>query len=195
MKYFTTIVLTVLAPVAFAPAAFAEEMTGPRAEVVLGWDQLRFDLDEFGTDARAKRSDLGYGVALGYDAQIGQNLIGGVEASVLLSDGNYSFGDATTGGSLDAKRDITLAARLGTKVTDNALLYGKLGYSNFRVGTAAIADGVTTSNTRNFDGVALGVGAEVGLGNGAYLKSEYRYSNYEDGLAKNDILTGIGIRF
>ena len=41
----------------------------------------------------------------------------------------------------------------------------------------------------------IGLGAEVGLGNGAYLKSEYRYSNYEDGLGKNDILTGIGVRF
>lgn len=178
-----------------ATPALAEDFTGPRVEAVIGWDQLRFDISDYGEAGRAKRSDLGYGVAAGYDMLLSPNLIGGLEAGLNFSDGDYAFGDSTTGGSLHAGRDLSLAARLGTKLSENALLYGKIGYSNFRTRSTQTIAGTSTSSLTNLDGVLLGVGAEVAISPRAYLKSEYRYTNYEKGVARNDILTGIGVRF
>ncbi|MGC4251519.1 MAG: outer membrane beta-barrel protein [Sphingobium sp.] len=180
---------------AIAVPASAQDFTGPRAEVTVGFDELRFNLEDYGETGRTKRADLAVGIAAGYDAELSPGLIGGVEVGANFSGADYSFGDATTGGSLHARRDLTLAGRLGTKVSNNTLLYGKVGYSNFRVRSEDIAEGVTTSNLKNLDGVLLGVGAEVAISPTTYLKSEYRYTNYQDGFVRNDVLTGIGIRF
>ena len=41
----------------------------------------------------------------------------------------------------------------------------------------------------------LGVGAQIGLGSNAYLKTEYRYSNYQDGVDRHQVVGGLGFRF
>ena len=192
-KVYGLALVSVLALGGAQSASAQEVFSGPRVEATIGWDQLRFDLG--GTDARAKESDLGYGFAAGYDQQLSDTLIVGVEGAVTFSDADYATGDLVDGTGLHAKRELGLFARVGTPLGQNGLLYGKLGYTNLRMRSSLTADSVTTSDTKNLDGVAVGVGAEVGIGGGAYLKSEYRYSNYQDGFAKNDILTGVGIRF
>jgi outer membrane immunogenic protein len=47
----------------------------------------------------------------------------------------------------------------------------------------------------NGDGLRLGAGIEFALGRGAYAKTEYRYSNYEGGVTRNQVITGLGFRF
>lgn len=180
---------------AASPAA-AQTFTGPRVEATIGWDQMHFDLGNVGQAGRAKQSGLDFGGAVGYDQQVGTNLIAGVEASATGSDTGYTTGTAANGTALREKRDLSIAARLGTKVTPNTLLYGKVGYSNLQVGTTTTAAGTVTSQyNRDLDGVVLGAGLEVAISPKAYLKTEYDYSNYAAGVTKNDILTGIGLRF
>ena len=41
----------------------------------------------------------------------------------------------------------------------------------------------------------MAVGLEQGLGSNVYAKVEYRYTNYQDGLSRNQVVGGIGIRF
>ena len=98
-----------------------------------------------------------------------------------------------------AGRDLYVGGRVGFGVGSNSLFYAKAGYTNarFRVdyedGTAGtVAD--FTERT-NLDGVRAGVGAQIGVGSNAYLRTEYRYSNYQDGVDRHQVVGGFGVRF
>ncbi|MES2902558.1 MAG: outer membrane beta-barrel protein [Pseudomonadota bacterium] len=109
-----------------------------------------------------------YGVDVGYDVAVGGAVLG---ITAELED------------SKDIKRELALTARAGARVGDNGLLYVTGGYSNIR------AFGV------NIDGVRVGVGGELGLGQSAYVKLEQRYGNYQFGLELYQTMIGAGIRF
>lgn len=178
-----------------ALAQDATDFAGPRAEASIGLDQLRFDLATLGGAGKARQSDLGYAIALGYDAAITPTLIAGIEAGVNLSDVRYATGDATNGSELRKRRELTLAGRIGTPITPNALLYGKVGYANLQLREDQTVAGVTTSAKDDLDGVLVGAGVEVKLTPSAYWKSEYRYTDYASGVTSNKVTTGVGIRF
>jgi outer membrane immunogenic protein len=162
-----------------ALAQEATDFTGPRAEASIGLDQLRFDLASLGAGGRAKQSGL----------------IAGIEGGVNFSDVRYTSGDATDGSELRKRRELTLAGRIGTPITPNALLYGKLGYANLQLREDQTVAGVTSSAKDNLDGVLVGAGVEVKLTPSAYWKSEYRYTDYASGVTSNKVTTGVGIRF
>lgn len=145
-----------------ATPALAADFTGFRAGATIGLADENF----LGDDA------FTYGVNVGYDQAFG-SLIAGVTAEFQES-GETGYG-----------RDLSIAARLGTKVTDNALVYGLVGYTN--QGTEGFAG--------KLDGVRLGLGAEVAFNERLYGNVEYRYSNYEAGAEKHETLIGLGIRF
>ncbi|QKR99500.1 porin family protein [Sphingomonas sp. CL5.1] len=173
--------LAALAAATPAAAQDAAAFQGPRVEATVGLDQLRFDLSNIGSAGRAKASDVGFGFALGYDKAVSPNMVIGAEAGMNFSDVSYAD-DA-----LRSRREFDFSGRIGTPVTHNALLYGKVGYSNLQVREV--------DQLRNLDGLLLGAGAEVKVSPVAYLKSEYRYVTYGDGYSTNGILTGVGLRF
>jgi len=142
-----------------APAA-AADFTGARAGVNLGF----LDDDFAGT------STFTYGVEAGYDFDLGTT-VAGISAE---------FQDSEEDG---VGRDLSVAARLGFKAGDNALVYGLVGYTNLEV------IGV------KLDGARIGAGAEFGLGGQTFAKAEYRYSDYELGLDTHQMLVGVGYRF
>ncbi|MEA3040401.1 MAG: outer rane immunogenic protein [Sphingomonadales bacterium] len=184
------IVMAILTPA----AASAESFTGPRVQVTAGWDQLRFDLARYGP-GRDRESDLAWGVEAGYDVALGGNFVAGLQAGLSTSNVGHAYSDATASHQLDARRDYDLSARLGMRIGGNALLYGRAGYTNFRIGDESTIAGVTTAGATNLDGVLLGAGVEVAITPAAYLTSEFRYSNYQDGISRNQIRTGLGLRF
>lgn len=180
-------------------AAYAQDdtptFTGPRVEATAGWQQVDFDLARYSIAGTSKGSGVGWGVAAGYDVPLGANVVAGVETGVSFSNVDHSFTDGTATYLMHARRDIDVSARLGV-ILGRALLYGKAGYTNFQLGSDTTdAAGVTTAQRANLDGVRVGAGVELGLSKAAYVKTEYRYSNYEQGVSKNDVLAGIGIRF
>ena len=189
------VAITAAAVLVTATPAEAQTFTGPRVEATIGWDQLRYDLGTAAGSTREKGTDLGYGVTVGYDREVQPNLVIGVEGGALFSDGDYARNSLMIGNITHVRRDLSVAARIGTRVGASTLLYGKVGYSNLQLATDALSAAGTTYARRNYDGVLLGAGAEVGLTANTYLKSEYRYTNYEDGVSRQNILTGIGIRF
>jgi outer membrane immunogenic protein len=67
----------------------------------------------------------------------------------------------------------------------------KGGYTNARFK----ADDGIVSASRNFEGYRLGAGGQLAVGGKAYVGSEYRYSNYEDGLARHQVALTLGTRF
>lgn len=175
-----------------APAA-AADFTGPRIEAHAGWDRLGVDSSAFNLDD--ERDGIVYGVAAGYDVALGSNLIAGLEASVDLSDVELSSAAGTLKAEVEAKRDISVTARIGAKVAENLLLYAKAGYSNARLEGVITTGSTRTEVSGNGDGVRVGGGLEVALGRKAYAKAEYRYTDYEGGVTRHQALTGLGFRF
>ena len=47
----------------------------------------------------------------------------------------------------------------------------------------------------NLDGVRVGAGAQFGIGANSYIRTEYRYSNYQDGFDRHQVVGGFGFRF
>ncbi|MBB3981857.1 outer membrane immunogenic protein [Sphingobium fontiphilum] len=169
--------------------AFAQEtsaFTGPRVEIITGYDNVDAD--------GAKSADgLLYGLNAGYDFAMG-GVILGLEGEV--SDSTTKQSDAI--GRTVTDRDLYIGARIGVPISEKALAYAKAGYTNarFKYEEAAGGEGGgTISGGGNADGLRLGAGLEYRLARNIFLKGEYRYSNYEAGLSRHQLVTGLGIRF
>jgi len=168
-----TIFAAALLAAASATPAFAQgtaPFNGGHVEVLAGIDSISGGGDS--------EEGVAYGVAGGYDFRTG-GAVFGIEAEAADS--------TTDSAGVDASRDLYLGGRIGAVVGSNVLLYGKLGYANARATFAGV--GV------NFDGIRAGAGVEVLLGRNFSLRGEYRYTNYEDGLSRNQGLVGLGFRF
>lgn len=184
-----------LAPLAAVPAAAQTAgtpndptFTGPRIEAHVGYDRL-------GTNNTTGNIDgVTYGVGVGYDYAIGGALLG-VEVNADLSSTDGSAGTGLSGVSVEAKRDLDASVRVGTIIGSRALLYAKVGYANSRFRVAATDAFGTVSASDNLDGVRAGLGVEYALSGNSFVKAEYRYTNYEQGVDRNQVLAGVGFRF
>jgi outer membrane immunogenic protein len=158
-----------------SPAAF----NGFHVEAIGGWDRLQAD--------HSHDDGALYGVGAGYDLRRG-NLVFGVEGEASDSTQKESFAGVTE----RAKRDLYAGGRIGAVVGGNNLIYAKAGYTNARY--ALDGTGAGTFAHGNLDGVRVGAGVEHDMGH-AFVKAEYRYSNYEQGVSRNQAVAGVGLRF
>ena len=214
-----------VAAVAAPAAAQDSPFTGPRAEIVGGFDSARSGSstdNDFNENDDQSIEGILYGVNVGYDFSLG-NVVLGAEAE--LSDSSASADliggddeDLGFGARIETDRDIYLGARLGFLAGENAMIYAKAGYTNARFDFVA-RDG-TTELVRDLDldGWRVGAGAEYALSDNMYVKAEYRYSNYTEGefdfsdadifdddmgetdrfdadLDRHQVAIGLGIRF
>lgn len=189
---YTTALAAVALAVGISAPASAQEgapFTGLHVEGQAGWDRVQNHGHKDGVD---------YGVGVGYDMQMGRALVG-VEGAVSDSSTKQCAGALTVADPrVCAKtgRDLYVGGRVGTAVTPRTLIYAKAGYTNARAkltsndGTGSVGLGHT-----NLDGVRVGAGVEEKLGANTYVKAEYRYSNYEQGFTRNQIVGGFGVRF
>ena len=179
-----------------ATPAFAQESSphaGFRVEGIVGYD--RADVAGDGTDG------VLYGVGVGYDFQAG-NAIFGIEGEASDSTVDECVADATIPGDElcgTFGRDLYVGGRVGAVVGGNTLLYAKAGYTNARIGLD-YEDGTAATDPdfsvgTNLDGVRAGAGAQFDIGENTYLKTEYRYSNYEQGFDRHQVVAGFGLRF
>jgi outer membrane immunogenic protein len=186
---------TIIGSLIFAltvPAA-AADFTGPRVEVRTGWDHVALGNNQGSDDG------IAYGLGAGYDFAITENIIAGPEVGIDF----HSTKECTPvlgNDELCAKfgRDLSIGGRIGTPVADNILVFASAAYTNARVkATYEDFDGILPSEKEgaNADGVRFGGGAEIAFDYNMYAKAEYRYSNYEAGLSRHQILAGVGIRF
>jgi outer membrane immunogenic protein len=140
------------------------------------------------------------GGGLGYDFQKG-NFVFGVEGEATTSVGKdceVLMSNIQDRLCLKLGRDLYAGGRIGMVLGRGALLYGKAGYTNLRLKDTydpGTSGGTGFEFTRHLDGVRVGAGIEQKLGGSAYVKGEYRYSNYESNNWKHDGLVGIGFRF
>lgn len=145
---------------ALATPAMANEFTGVRAEVTAGADSVTNGVDT---------TDITYGAAVGVDAEVYKGLTLGVEANV---DNVFD------------RRNIGASARVGVVVTDNALVYGKVGYANWEDATS-----------KKLDGLRLGAGLEYKLAGPLYTGVEYRYTDFAGKVGQHGAYVRVGMRF
>jgi outer membrane immunogenic protein len=165
-------------------AAKPSEFTGFKVEGLAGYDE-----------------GVVYGVAAGYDHQFGRLVLGG-EAELSDSTDKDCLTNAFAPGDRFCSivgRNIYAGGRVGFAVAPRTLLYGKIGYTNQRAivdytaGTPAALDSFRVS--ADIDGIRLGGGIEQKIGRNAYVKGEYRYSDYENNDFRHSGVVGIGFRF
>ena len=188
--------IAALAAGTLATPAFAQDqgnLSGFRIEGVGGYD--RPSVQDESADG------VTYGVGVGYDFQSG-NAVFGLEAEATDSSSNERVAGVVIPGDelrVRAGRDLYVGGRVGAVVGGRTLLYAKAGYTNARVrvdyedGTAATINDFT--DRTNLDGVRAGAGAQFSIGSNAYLKTDYRYSNYQDGVDRHQVVGGFGFRF
>jgi outer membrane immunogenic protein len=179
-----------------ATPAFAQDqgnLSGFRVEGLVGYD--RPSIQDESADGVA------YGVGVGYDFQSG-NAVFGLEAEASDTSANERVAGVVIPGDelrVRAGRDLYVGGRVGAVVGGRTLLYAKAGYTNARVrvdyedGTAGTINDFT--DRTNLDGVRAGAGAQFSIGSNAFLKTEYRYSNYQDGVDRHQVVGGFGFRF
>jgi len=176
-----------------APAAAREpgSFTGVRVEGLAGWDRPQTGGDH--------ADGVAYGVGLGYDFQAGGAVVG-LEGEASDSTARECVtGFAIAGDRLCTRtgRDLYAGGRVGAVIGEGTLLYAKAGYTNARAETryTAAAAGAVTKAGQNLDGLRVGAGIERAVGRNAFLKAEYRYSNYEAGVERHQVVGGFGFRF
>lgn len=176
-----------------APAAaqVAPAPTGPRVEALVGYDALRVDLEDFGTDEKLKDNDLFYGVGAGYDFAVAPGISAGVDVELTDSNNKADFDEGEENAEISTGRDVYAGGRLTFPVSDAANVYVKAGYTNLKI--KGEIEGVEDSF--DLDGARIGAGAQFGIGGGAYLGGEYRFSNYEQDLTRHQVAATLGMRF
>ena len=162
----------------FAAPAMAQEasaFTGFRVEGLVGYDNV-------GAPGIKNPDGFLYGVGVGYDIAAGGAVIG-IEADVTDSTAKIKL----AGPDIETDRDLYVGARVGT-VLGSGLLYAKAGYTNARIE-------VNGFGGSNEDGFRLGLGYEYAISAKSFVKVEYRYSNYEADVSRNQAVAAFGVRF
>lgn len=188
--------IAALAAATLATPAFAQPpqvQSGFHVDVLGGYDHPRID----GQSA----DGVAYGLGVGYDASAGRAIFG-IEGEVGDSTADRcATGTVIAGDRLcvNAGRDLYVGGRVGARVGGNSLIYVKAGYTNARAGVnyddGTAATTADFSDHRDLDGVRAGAGVQLGLGSHAYVRTEYRYSNYQDGVERHQVVAGLGVRF
>ena len=173
---------------AFAVPAAAQDssFTGPWIAGVAGYDINKAGSsqdDDLNEAVDESVEGIMYGAAVGYDIDMGGIVVGAeAELTDSMADSDYDNAYNTFGlGEVDAGRDIYVGGRIGVEAAPGTLVYAKGGYTNARfnyVGT----DGTTIyEQNLDTDGYRVGAGIEQKLGGNAFVRGEYRYSNYSKG--------------
>jgi outer membrane immunogenic protein len=191
------IVVASLAAASIAAPAFAQDtggrapFTGFRVEGLAGWDRVQ---------AQGGHKDgVAYGVGAGFDFQAGRAVVGIEGEAADASTRDCVNATVTAGDRLcaDAGRDLYVGGRVGALVGPATLIYAKAGYTNARF-RLNYTEPTGLNNFRlheNLDGVRVGAGIEQAVGRNAFVKAEYRYSNYEKGFERHQVVAGFGFRF
>ena len=162
--------------------------TGPWVSGLVGYDSSRAgssvdsDVDEDAFDDGI--DGVGYGVGVGFDVAMG-GLVIGAEGEWMESNASTRYDlDDDVGlafANIETGRDLYVGARVGAMLGSKAMVYVKGGYTNATYNVLAGDDVNDTLTDVKLEGWRAGGGVEFALSKNAFLKAEYRYSNYNDG--------------
>ena len=128
----------------------------------------------------------------------------GADRTVVSLEGSFAFNDAdgqVSGGgdriAIASRHAYGIAGRVGYEVTDDVLLYGRVGWARTRF------SGLEPTGRTSLDGIRFGGGAEYAVTGNIALRSEFTRTDYERKRsgdrrfdpAQNRLTLGIGYRF
>ncbi|WP_109357335.1 outer membrane protein [Sphingorhabdus sp. EL138] len=161
------------------------DFSGFKGTAVVGYDNA-----DFGVFITTERFDLKnaegliYGINLGYDRQSGSFLYGiELEATDSAADVDDRFL-----GQIEMGRELYAGGRVGFVVSGNTLIYGKAGYVDARLRTVGF-------QSIGLDGFRVGGGVEYKINKSIFARAEYRYSEIDRGVKRNQGVVGLGVNF
>ncbi|MEP2102867.1 MAG: porin family protein [Parasphingorhabdus sp.] len=169
-----------------AMAQDPSDFSGFKATAVVGYDNVDFGAVFIGIERLEFKNAQGliYGINVSYDRQSGKFIYGvELEANDSAADVDNQFL-----GQIEMGRELYAGGRAGFAVSDNALVYGKAGYVNARLRTVGF-------QSIGLDGFRLGAGAEYKLKRNLFVRAEYRYSEIDRGVKRNQGVVGLGVKF
>ncbi|WP_029012376.1 outer membrane protein [Niveispirillum irakense] len=169
-----------LAGVALVGAAAAPSLAqstafnGPYVGLYTGYNFSDAETKTTGLSQDLNQDGWSYGGYLGY-GQTFDRIYVGAEGEI---GGNDLKGSKTLAGrvtSLDANETYGLSVRAGYLVTDNALVYGRVGWqrTNYEINSGSL------SRHTDLDGVRFGGGVEVAMTENVVARLEYNYTDYD----------------
>ncbi len=191
MKIIFVLAATAATATLAAPAT-AANISGPRVELVAGWDKPSFD-DTFGVDIDA--DGVVFGIGAGYDFAVGEKVALGIDLEATESTAGFRETDGTDTVEFDAGRDLYAGVRLTIAASERVNVYAKAGYTNARVEATLTTPTFAEELSGEADGARVGIGTQFAVGKKAYIGAEYRYSNYEADLSRHQAVATLGLRF
>lgn len=188
-----TILAAASAVTAIAAPASAASISGPRVEIIAGYDAPDFDFDPPGTDPKA--DGIVYGLGAGYDFAVGETVAIGIDLEASDSTAKLDFASAGDTWRFEAGRDLYAGLRFTAAASDRLNLYGKGGYTNAKVEASFTSPTFAEVIEGEADGFRVGLGAQYAVGGKAYVGAEYRYSNYDGSLSRHQAVAALGLRF
>lgn len=182
--------IALLAALSLSAPALAFDGVSYRVEAHSGWDRIQV--------SGGHKSGVIYGGAAGADLALGAKAFIGLEGDVDGSSVKECASNVLTIGDrlcARAGRDLSVIGRVGAKLDGGYKIYVLGGYTNGRVVERYTSGATSVSVGSNLDGARFGAGIEIPLRGKAYAKAEYRYSNYEQGVSRNQVLAGLGLTF
>jgi outer membrane immunogenic protein len=183
-------------------AALAEEVpfVGPRIEALVGYDATELP-DEDGPEVM-------FGIRGGKDFPLGKWRLG-IEADISRSNANKVERDLFAPNDrihVQYGTDLYAGVRQGRVLGRHVLAYGMAGGALTRMkvdysGDLAAVEGKPGGprpdkflRPGTLVGFWTGAGIEFTLGKRTFVRTEYRYSNFHDGLYRHQAILGVGMR-
>jgi outer membrane immunogenic protein len=134
----------------------------------------------------------GVDTTIGKNSFIGVGLGAGKNGAKDCYDNFLNIGDRAC---LKGGRELLAEVRLGYETKGKTKIYGLLGYTNLGIkGTYTYRGQTGVSPTSSLNGVSAGLGFETMIGSKAFLRSEFRYGNYEGGVTSTSFMPTIGFK-
>jgi outer membrane immunogenic protein len=184
------LILAALACAATVAPAHAEGIDGARVVARIGWETPTVSGAALG-DVYKVGQAVSFGGEAGYDLKVSEKVTVGPYAVIDFS--GVKACDA--GDCLKVKNTYGVGGRLGFGLSDNGVLYGKVGYANLKLdaNVGAVVDSV------NKGGIQGGIGYEGGIGKSAFWMIEANYADFGKiggiNFQRRHVAAGVGFRF
>ena len=195
MKYVTLVVAAAAA--ALPASAMAQSFDGPYVGVQAGWNQDKVDIPTATTVEAEKRDAFVGGIYAGYDSQIAENIVLGVEGGFQITADDDVVGPNSLY-SVDQRYAFDVSARAGYVIGEDTLAYVRGGYANSRVRVTDLSAASAGYDSDNLDGWFVGGGVERKVLDNVSARVEYRYYQYDfgtDDIERHQVLAGVAYRF
>lgn len=187
----TTIKICLLAATFALPVApaLAKAPVGPRVELQAGSDHISSSGEDSGY--AFGKSGVSYGLAAGYDFALSSGVSAGLDAEVAGSGTKYTTSSGNAVYTAKMGRDLYAGGRVSVGLGSAVNAYVKLGYANARATETLGAASVASTG----GGLRIGIGGQVAFGKSVFGLVEYRHTKYQGDLKRDQVVTGLGLRF